>query len=150
MKHQSIAINAAGMSGVREDRSLYWAAVSSALAGVIHAWFAPEHFEEWFGYGAFFVTVAAAQFIFAVLLLHRQPTRRLLLAGVIGNALILMLYVLTRTLGIPIGPQAGEIEAFGMLDALATISEAILIAYLLLLVSRRDWSEVPSSPAASF
>lgn len=118
----------------REKRLLYWAAGFSTLAGLIHAWFAPEHFEEWFGYGLFFVIAAAAQLIFALLLLIRKPTSILLLAGIIGNALIITLYLLTRNLGIPLGPHAGEIEAIGTLDAIATFCEIALIICLLLLL----------------
>jgi hypothetical protein len=36
------------------------AAALSLLAAAIHLWVAPEHFEEWWGYGAFFVVLAVA------------------------------------------------------------------------------------------
>ena len=38
---------------VRPSRVLYAAAALSLLAALIHLWVTPEHFEEWWGYGAF-------------------------------------------------------------------------------------------------
>src|SRR5215217_7330059 len=43
------------------DRTLYAAAALSLLAGLIHLWVAPEHFEEWWGYGVFFLVAGAVQ-----------------------------------------------------------------------------------------
>ena len=67
----------------------------------------PEHFEEWWGYGAFFVVAAAAQILYVPIVLL-WPTQIVLLGGIAGNLAIVMLYLLTRTVGIPLfGPEAG-------------------------------------------
>ena len=42
-------------------RVLYAAAALSLLAALIHLWVTPEHLEEWWGYGAFFLVTALAQ-----------------------------------------------------------------------------------------
>ena len=39
---------------------LYAVAMLSALAALIHLWVMPEHFGEWWGYGAFFLVAASA------------------------------------------------------------------------------------------
>src|SRR5215216_7342782 len=94
----------------RRGPSLYAAAALSLLAGLIHLWVAPEHFEEWWGYGAFFLVAAAAQLLYAPLAL-RWPSRTLLIVGIAGNLAIVALYLLTRTVGIPpLGPEAGKVE----------------------------------------
>ena len=53
-----------------------------------------------------------------------------------------MLYLLTRTVGIPFfGPGAGEIEEVDLLDVEATVAEAVIVALGALLVrqlSRKD------------
>jgi len=86
----------------------------SAIAGFIHILATPSHFEEWVGYGLFFIIAAAAQAINAVMLLFKGPERRLLYAGIIGNGLIIALYLVTRTVGVPVfGPEADEVEPFG-------------------------------------
>ncbi len=104
-------------------RTLYVAAALSLLAALVHLWVAPEHFEEWWGYGAFFLVAAAAQLLYVPIVLI-WPARPVLLAGIAGNLAIVALYLLTRTSGIPLfGPEAGEVEGFGLLDVCATASE---------------------------
>jgi hypothetical protein len=112
-------------------RWLYSAAVLSSATGLIHMWFAPEHFEEWIGYGLFFVISSTAQIIYALVLLAWKPTRSWLLAGIFGNTFIILLYIVTRTLGIPVGPEAGMVEPLGILDVLSKIIEIALIACLI-------------------
>ena len=105
------------------DRTLHAAAALSVVAALIHLWVAPEHFEEWWGYGAFFLVAAVAQLVYAPILLLRHA-RTVLLAGIAGNLAIVVLYLLTRTVGIPLlGPEAGEVEGVGLADVGATTSE---------------------------
>jgi hypothetical protein len=105
------------------ERTLYAAATLSLLAALVHLGVTPEHFEEWWGYGAFFVVASAAQ-IFYVPIVVLLPTRIILLGGIAGNLAIVVLYLLTRTVGIPLfGPEAREVEGFGFVDVCATVSE---------------------------
>lgn len=112
------------------------AAALSLVAGWIHVFVAPEHFEEWIGYGVFFVVVSVFQTAFAFLLLARTPPRRdLLWAGILGNAAVIALWAVTRTLGVPFfGPAAGEVEAVGALDAISKAAELGLVVCLLQMV----------------
>jgi hypothetical protein len=106
---------------------LYSVAALSVLAALIHLWVTPEHFEEWWGYGAFFLSAAIAQGAYGAVLL-RWPRRPLLLLGVVGNLSIVVLYVVTRTVGVPVlGPQAGEVEGVGATDLCATVSELAIV-----------------------
>jgi hypothetical protein len=115
----------------RSKMILYAAAAFSLLAALIHLWVIPEHFEEWWGYGAFFLISAVAQGAYSGALL-RWPRRPLLLLGIGGNASIIVLYLLTRTVGIPLfGPHAGEVEGVGVADLFATTSELALVVALL-------------------
>jgi len=54
-------------AAVRPLRVLYAAAALSLLAALIHLWVTPEHLEEWWGYGAFFLVTALAQALYAPL-----------------------------------------------------------------------------------
>ena len=104
-------------------RVLYAAAALSLLAALIHLWVTPEHFEKWWGYGAFFLVAALAQALYAPLVVV-WPTRIVLLLGIGGNLTIVVLYLLTRTVGIPLfGPGAGEVEGVSFIDLCATTSE---------------------------
>jgi hypothetical protein len=105
-------------------------ALLSLMAGLIHLWVVPEHFEEWWGYGVFFLVAAAAQVVYVPLLL-RWPNRTVLLLGIAGNSAIVLLYLLTRVVGIPLfGPEAGEVEGIGVIDVCATLSEAAIVVAL--------------------
>ena len=120
-----------------EKRWQYAAALLSMLAGWIHVFFAPEHFEEWVGYGVFFVVASICQMLFALIVVTNMPPRReVLWAGILGNMALIVLWGVTRTLGIPFfGPSAGEVETIGTLDLTAHIAEIDLIACLFILLS---------------
>jgi hypothetical protein len=105
-------------------------AALSLIAGLIHLWVTPEHFEEWWGYGTFFLVAAVAQVLYVPLLL-RWPNRIVLLLGIAGNSAIVLLYLLTRVVGIPFfGPEAGEVEEVGIIDVCATMSEVAIVLAL--------------------
>ncbi len=126
--------------GVRIARAravLYPMAALSVAAALVHLWMAPKHFQEWWGYGTFFLATAAAQALYGVALV-RRPGQRLLLAGMAGNLAVVALYALTRTAGVPFfGPHAWHPENVGGLDlAVAGAEVAIVFATLPLLEGR--------------
>lgn len=128
------------------------AAGLSAAAAVVHGLVAPEHLEEWIGYGAFFIAATVAQGGYAILL-ALQPWRydatgelvpdrgvttgrRIYLTGIAGNAAVVALYVVTRTIGVPLlGPDAGEVEAVTPISLVATLSE-VMVLWLLVRLYR--------------
>ena len=121
----------------RPSKMLYTAAALSLVAGLIHVWAMPGHYKEWWGYGTFFLVVAIAQVFLSDALLYR-PRRRLFLAGVAGNLAVIILYVVTRTVGIPFfGPHAGEVEEMGVLDLLSIGVEIALVITLVVLLRVR-------------
>jgi hypothetical protein len=113
---------------------LYTVAALSLFAALIHLWVMPEHFAEWWGYGTFFLMAAVAQVVY-ILLVLRWPNRSVLLLGIAGNSAIVLLYLFTRVVGIPLlGPEAGEVEGVGIIDVCATSSEAAIVVALGVLV----------------
>jgi hypothetical protein len=91
----------------------------------------PEHLEEWWGFGAFFLCAAIAQGLYSAALLRWPHRSFLLLLGIGGNLLIAALYLATRTVGVPIfKPDAGEVEEVGFTDLSATMSELALVLTL--------------------
>jgi hypothetical protein len=109
----------------------YSAAALSLGAAVLHAWVAPEHFQEWWGYGTFFAVAALVQGVFAVALL-RTSWRWLIPVGIAGNLFFIAVYVLTRTAGVPpIGPHAGEVEPVGGVDVLSKLLELGVVLTLI-------------------
>jgi hypothetical protein len=80
------------------------AAILSLVAALIHLWVAPEHFQEWWGYGTFMLVSAACQGIFVALVLRFPASRLVSLVGIVGNLFIVVLYVVSYTWGMPFGP----------------------------------------------
>lgn len=112
---------------------LAWLAGASAL---IHAVVVPEHLREWGLEGIFFAGTAAAQVAWAVAI-YRNPSRPVLLVGVAGNVALVSIWLYSRAIGIPIGPNAGEVEAIGALDVVATFGEIASLAMIGLMLAGR-------------
>lgn len=114
------------------------AAMLSLVAALVHMWFIPEHYGEWWGYGLFFFAAATLQLFYSGALLL-WPGRNLFLVGIAGNALIIGLYAVTRTTGIPsVGPDAGAVEQVAVLDMLCVLAETAQVLVLAALAGRPD------------
>lgn len=99
------------------------AAVLSWAAALVHAVAATGHFGEWWAYGAFFTVLVVFQFGWASFIYGRRPSRRVLIAGAAVNLAVVLVWIVTRTTGLPLGPGAGDAEAVGPLDIVATLDE---------------------------
>jgi hypothetical protein len=107
-------------------------ALLSAGAAVIHFVVIPGHWEEYWGQGLFFIVAAIAQLLWAIWIIV-APSPLIYLAGAAGNAAIVVMWIVTRTAGVPAGPGAGEAEAVEFADTLATVFEVILVVGALVL-----------------
>jgi hypothetical protein len=101
-------------------------ALASASAALIHVMAASHHFAEWWLFGTGFVVMAVVQAASAVLF-ERTRWRFAPHVAVAVNAPIVLLWIWSRTLGLPFGPEAGEAEAAGIADTLCTVTELVLI-----------------------
>jgi hypothetical protein len=117
-------------------------AALSAGAAAIHFAVIFEHFNEYVLYGAFFLVIAWAQAIWAAVVLWR-PSRPWLWLGIAGNAIILAVYLASRTTGLPFGPDNGHTEPFGALDVVSAIMEFALIAGCAALLWRPSLADRP-------
>jgi hypothetical protein len=117
------------------DRIVVVLALASAGAALIHFAVLGEHLREYWAYGAFFAAAGACQALWALLVVQ-SPTRLLLAAGAVGNGLIVLLWLLSRTRGLPLGPDAGSAEAVGLPDVVATAYELLVVAGCAVLTMR--------------
>jgi hypothetical protein len=101
-------------------------ALASASAALIHVMAASHHFAEWWLFGTGFVVMAVLQLVTAIAL-ERTRWALALRAAVVVNLAIVVLWVWSRTLGLPFGPEAGEPEAVGIADALCTLTELVIV-----------------------
>ena len=111
--------------------AVYLAAALSFGAAVLHGWLAPEHFHEWWGYGAYFCATALVQGLFGIALLTAR-WRWLLPTGITLNLAMIAIYAMTRTSGIPFfGPHAGEVEHVAGIDIATKLLEFGLVLLLI-------------------
>jgi hypothetical protein len=117
----------------------YCLAIISVAAAVIHFAVAGEHFQEYWLFGVFMLVVAWLQLTWAVAIVTR-PAPWLLGGGAIVNAGVVVIYILTRTVGDMVGPTPHDVEPFGFGDGLCTVLEAIIVAgCCYLLVSKKEF-----------
>ena len=112
------------------------AVVSSAAAAGVHAALAPDHFREATSFGLFFVACALLQLLWAGATAV-ACSRNLLLAGVLGNLVVLALWSVTRTLGLPFGLMP-EPEAIGFWDLACALWELAVIGSSVAVLQSRD------------
>ena len=122
------------------------------VSGSAHGLVTQQHFQEWWGYGVFFLTMAICLIGFGLALITdaidprympgdvNRIRRVMYTVGAIGIVAILGLYLLTRTTGIPLGPGSGSVESVGVIDLLAKATEVLAVIGLvvLLLKTRPD------------
>ena len=117
-------------------------ALASAGAGIIHLLVAPEHLEEFTPFGVGFFALGAFQILWAVTVVVR-PNLPILAIGLVVSALTIGTWIVSRTVGLPVGPEAGEAEAIGTMDLLATILEGVVVIGAAYLMAARDRAGVP-------
>jgi hypothetical protein len=117
----------------------------SAAAGMVHLSVASDHFAEYFLFGLFFVLVGVVQIAWAALVVVAGPRDRLLWLSV-GNALVVALWVASRTTGVPLGPSSGHREQVGYPDVATTVFEIALVALALALLSHRRTAALRRNP----
>ena len=93
------------------------AATLSTGAAAIHFAVVPEHMAEFVPFGVAFVAVGWFQVIWAQLYLLR-PTRVIAASGALVSVLIVVVWLLSRSFGLPMGPTAWTPEPIGALDAI--------------------------------
>ena len=106
---------------------LFVAAGGCAAAALIHVWVMPQHFRESVLYGALFAGLAVAQLVSSWLVAVGR-SRIVVAAVALGNAATICLWLSTRLIEIPLGPNAGATEAFGVLDVTASVFEFVVVA----------------------
>lgn len=102
------------------------AALASFGAAVIHFAVVPAHWQEWMVAGQFFALLALFQLVWAPAVLAR-PTNLVLASGVLLNLGAIALWVVSRTVGAPFGPHAGEPELVQAADLCALLLQLYVV-----------------------
>jgi hypothetical protein len=102
---------------------------------VIHLAYAPEHLREYLPLGVGFLAAGVVQLLWGLFIAARDSARALRLGGVFSFAFI-GVYLVSRTVGLPLGPEAFHPEMFGAADLLCCALE-VPVAFGALLLARR-------------
>ena len=104
----------------------------------IHAAVIVDHFEYWVPFGVCFAIVTCAQAAWVALVYREPRNRRVLVAGAVGNGVLVVVWVISRIVGVPFGPDPWRPEPVGTADALSTLDElaAIVLVAIVLAASR--------------
>ena len=96
--------------------------ISSLAAAGVHAAVAPQHLGDAAMVGTFFIACAAAELIWGAIA-WQSPTPLLLRTGITGNAAVLGLWLVSRTVGVPgIGT-----EPLGPWDLTCALWEVVIV-----------------------
>lgn len=131
--------------------------LASVAAGV-HAVLIAQQASIWWGYGVVMAAIAAVQAAIAIGLALR-PTARVVTAAIVGTVTSTLLYVVSRTSGLPFGPGpanaprftdplhssghpnyaalTGRAEPVGLLDLGCLVAEVALIVLLVSMLPDR-------------
>jgi hypothetical protein len=103
------------------------AAVMSGASAAMHVSASAGHLREWWVFAALFAATAALQLVWAACV-WRRPSRSVISWGLALNLGLVAVWTLSRTRGLPVGPDAFHPEAVGPLDLQSTVDELLTSA----------------------
>ena len=125
--------------------------VISACAGVIHAKAMFDHATHYWLFGVFFGVLTYAQVLWAVLIYRKPDDRRSWMPVAVGSLVVVGIWIVSRSVGLPIGPWAGRAEPLGIADISASIDELVLAGLVLAMLrprgriaARLQWLDGPN------
>jgi hypothetical protein len=117
---------------------------ATAVGGaVIHFAMFPDHYQESDLLGLGFALAGWFQLALAVAIVAR-PSRRVLVAGIVGSLAIMVGWAVSRTVGLPLSGAAGDVEDATTIDLLSVAFEAVTVLACAAALPRRSAS--PRSP----
>jgi hypothetical protein len=112
-------------------------AILSVSVGIIHVLLVPEHSQESMIWAMIFLASGLAQIVFgiALLLVRKYALRNILYyIGIIGNSILVIIFVLVRLITPPFSPEGtpiNELEPNGVITLIIEVLLVILMAYQL-------------------
>lgn len=106
-----------------------------AASAVIHLAVTPAHLREYTAFGVFFIVAAVLQ-LGAAWLCWRRASRAVVWMSATLSVVIAAVWLVSRTVGLPIGPEAGVAEEVGLADVVSTIYEVVAVVVAVPLAMR--------------
>jgi hypothetical protein len=117
----------------------------SAAAAVIHFVMVPSHMDEFAAEGIAFAVAGWLQLLVAFYL-WTQPTRALLGFTVLVNVGFVAVWAVSRTAGLPVGPDSGVAEEASLVDITAVSLQVALILLAVALAFRPRLADIELPP----
>ena len=117
-------------------------AAASVGAGAVHLVHAPAHLGEYLPLGIGFVAAGVLQVLLGLTMVLRGSARVLLASSAVSGAVVVA-YVVSRTTGLPFGPEAFQAEALSTADVLCFALEVPVVLGGLLLARRPSALRAP-------
>ena len=124
------------------------AAVLVLASSLIHAAMIAVHFEEYWLFGICFAIAAVLQALWTAQIYSDRLNRPLLVAGIVGNVALIAVWALSRTIGMPLGPDAWTPEAVSAVDILSTLDELFAVILVAIALRCTRTRRAPISPIA--
>jgi hypothetical protein len=119
-------------------------AVAVLGTAVLHDTVTPYLLTDWPGARTVFGVLCAAEIVVAILVVARlRPV--VLVAAVTVSGLPLLVWLLSRTVGLPFGPESGGVRSVGLVDGAAALLEVAAIVAAVLLLRAPGWLRPPSA-----
>lgn len=116
-------------AGAERDRDLRLVVVTTLVgSAAVHLAVIREHLSEWPAAGAFFAALTIGQLALAGVVATRIRLRAALLVTAIASVATVVLWIYSRTVGLPFGPDPGTPEAVGIPDIVASVLEVLTFA----------------------
>jgi hypothetical protein len=110
----------------------------AATAGVIHLVAAIEHVAVSWMLGVFFALVGTGQLVAGWWIQRSPQDERMLKLTALASTAVALLWIFSRTTGLPFGPDAGKVSSVGVADTIATLQELAFAAIVAVIVWRGE------------
>jgi hypothetical protein len=129
------------------------AIICSASAALAHLVAAPSHYTWWPSAGVFFVVLGVAQLAYALALLRSAVGDKFALVGIWATVGVILLYVASRTVGLPMTPAVpfhggrwvpgrsaipDGAKYVGPLDVFTLVAELVMVVTMIGTLSTRS------------
>jgi hypothetical protein len=143
-----------GVAGRRARASTWLAVLCLFGAEVIHTAVLPAHWRSWAAAGVFFAVISVAEGLLAAALLV-VPSRRLAWSAIGLSGVTVLVWLVSRSYGLPFGPNAWRPELVAVPDSIATVFEVVTAGALVPLATNRApawldderWAGLPTGVA---
>jgi hypothetical protein len=120
-------VDRSGRAPLTLDRCLRWVvAAFSFTTAAVHFGYTPAHLSEDWAHGLFFLMIGWVAVVFGILVLVR-PRRWVWAGGLLLNLGIFVTWAVSRTSGLPFGPEALRYEEVGSPDLFCAVLEAAIV-----------------------